>query len=208
MTKKGKNLGPADYTISVTGKHIEVTKPIRDYIEEKLHRVEHITPDIIDIHVVIEVQKIHHNCSIVLKFSHFKIKVMAETNDMYAAIDKAFDRLTSKIRRWKTKIQDHHAKGVSVTEMEVNVYEKIAHEEEEISKEIVDQNNAKVDERYTMPSITKKHKKAMKTLRLDEAVMKMELSHDNFLVFRSEEDQKIKVMYTRVDNSYAVISPE
>lgn len=208
MTKKDKSLGPSDYTISVTGKHIEVTKPIRDYIEEKLHRIEHITPDIIDIHVVIEVQKIHHNCSIVLKFSHFKIKVMADTNDMYAAIDKAFDRLATKIRRWKTKIQDHHAKGVSVTEMEVNVYEKVVHEEEEIEREIIEQNNAKVDEQYTMPPITKKLKRPMKTLRLDEAVMKMELSHDHFLVFRAEEDQKIKVIYRREDNSYGVMAPE
>ncbi len=208
MSQKDANLDPADYTISITGKHIEVTKPIRDYIEEKLHKIEHITSGIIDVYVVIEVQKIHHSCSIVMKFSHFKIKVMADTGDMYATIDKAITRLATKIRRWKTKIQDHHAKGVSVTEMEVNVYEKLAHEAEDIEQDIVDKNNAKVDERYAMPAVTKKLTRAMKTLRFDEAVMKMELSHDHFLIFRSEEDQKLKVMYKLPDASYAVISPE
>lgn len=208
MTNKDHHLNPSDYTISITGKHIEVTKPIKEYIEEKLHRIEHITPSIIDVHVVIEVQKIHHSCSIVLKFSHFKIKVLADTDDMYSAIDKAFTRLATKIRRWKTRIQDHHAKGVSVTEMEVNVYEKIEHNDEDIEKDIIDKNNAKVDEQYAMPEVTKKETKVMKTLTLDEAVMKMELSHDHFLIYRSEEEQKLKVIYRRGDNSYAVIAPE
>ncbi len=38
--------------------------------------------------------------------------------------------------------------------------------------------------------------------------MKMDLSGDAFLIFRSEEDRKIKVIYRRDDGDYGVIEVE
>ncbi|MCB1067823.1 MAG: sigma 54 modulation/S30EA ribosomal C-terminal domain-containing protein, partial [Simkania sp.] len=48
----------------------------------------------------------------------------------------------------------------------------------------------------------------LKHLTLDEAVMKMELSDDHFMVYRSEEEQNLKVIYRRRDGSYGIIAPE
>jgi putative sigma-54 modulation protein len=45
-------------------------------------------------------------------------------------------------------------------------------------------------------------------LTADEAVMKMDLSGDKFMVYKSEEDQKLKVIYRRRDGDYGLISPE
>ena len=42
----------------------------------------------------------------------------------------------------------------------------------------------------------------------EEAIMKMELSEDNFLIFRSEEDTKLKVIYRRSDGNFGVIELE
>lgn len=208
MTDSTKKFDGREYTINIIGKHIEITKPIRDYIEEKISKIEHLTNHIIDIRINLDVQKLNHIVDIILKFSHFKIKVGAMTENMYSAIDKAFDRLDSKVRRWKDRIQDHHAKGVSVTEMEVEVLEHAEHEIEEIDKEIIDANNRAVEKNYSLPRVIKKKKRTLKLLRLDEAVMKMELSDDNFMVYRSEEEQALKVIYRRSDGSYGVISPE
>ena len=127
---------------------------------------------------------------------------------MYSAIDKAFEKLYTKLRRWKSRIQDHHNKGVAVTEMEVNVLEHAQHEIEEINQEIIDANNDNLQKDYALPKVIKKKKRPLKTLTIDEAVMKMELSDDNFKIYRSEEDQALKVIYRRRDGSYGVISPE
>ena len=45
----------------------------------------------------------------------------------------------------------------------------------------------------------------LKTLTQEEAIMKMEITDDPFLIFRSEEDQKIKVIYRREDRNYGLV---
>ncbi|MCB1110709.1 MAG: ribosome-associated translation inhibitor RaiA [Chlamydiia bacterium] len=208
MTDSSKKFDQQEYTINIIGKHIEITKPIRDYIEEKITKIEALSTHIIDVRVVLEVQKLNNKVDIIMKFSHFRVNVHAITENMYSAIDKAFERLQRKLRKWKGRIQDHHAKGVSVTEMEVNVLEHAQHEIEEISQEIIDANNESLKEEYELPKVIKKKKRPMKHLTIDEAVMKMELSNDNFMIYRSEEEQALKVIYRRRDGSYGIVSPE
>lgn len=208
MAKSSQKFDDQEYTMSVVGKNIEITKPIRDYIEEKIGKIEALSTDIIDVKVRLDVQKLNHMVDIFLKFSHFRVNVRAITENMYSAIDKAFEKLYTKLRRWKSRIQDHHNKGVAVTEMEVNVLEHAQHEIEEINQEIIDANNDNLQKDYALPKVIKKKKRPLKTLTIDEAVMKMELSDDNFKIYRSEEDQALKVIYRRRDGSYGVISPE
>lgn len=208
MTKSSQKFDDQEYTISVVGKNIEITKPIRGYIEEKIAKIEALSTDIIDVKVRLDVQKLNHTVDIFMKFSHFRVNVRAMTENMYSAIDKGFEKLYTKLRKWKSRIQDHHSKGISVTEMEINVLEHALHEVEEINQEIIDENNKNFQKGHSLPKVVKKKKRPLKTLTIDEAVMKMELSNDNFKVYRSEEDQALKVIYKRRDGSYGVISPE
>lgn len=208
MTGSSKKFDNQEYTINIVGKNIEITNPIRDYIEEKIGKIEHLSTDILDIKVCLDVQKLNHAVDIFLNFSHFRVNVHANTENMYSAIDKAFERLYTKLRKWKDRIQDHHAKGISATEMEVNVLEHAQHEIEEINQEIIEANNASLETDYSPPKVIKKKKRPLKLLTIEEAVMKMELSNDNFRIYRSEEDQALKVIYRRRDGSYGIISPE
>jgi len=196
------------YNVMVTGKNIEVTQLIRGYIDDKITKVEVITNHIIDIHVKLDVQKLNHIVDIILKFSHFKVKVRANTTSLFSAIDKAFVRLYSKLKKWKSRIQDHHAKGVAVTEMEVNVFECMQRELNEDEAEEVDDGRSNLEQDIACPKVVKKKRRSLKILTLEEAVMKMELSDDHFLVFRSEEERELKIIYRRRDQSYGVISPE
>lgn len=208
MSHTSKHSKGEGHTLSLVGKNIEITKPIRDYIEEKVDKVERIIPQIIEVSVRLDVQKLNQSVDILLKFSHFKVKVGAITENMYSAIDKAFERLHSKLLKWKSRIQDHYARGPSVTEVEIDVLERMKDEVEEINQEIVNESNAKLNEKYSLPRVVKKKKCPLKDLTLDEAVMKMELSSDHFMLYRSEEERTFKVIYRRRDGSYAVISAE
>lgn len=208
MTQRIKLAGKEDHHIDVTvfGKSLEVTTPLKNYIMEKVARVEHINHQGINMVVRLDIQKLDNIVEITMKFSHFKIQVHAVTLDMYSAIDKSFDRLKAKIRKWKGKIQDHHAKGIPAIDLHVNVLEKHETELEEINDQIEEENLKKIDQQLRVPKVYKKKTRPLKTLNLDEAVMKMELSTDNFLIFRSEEDLKLKVLYRRKDDSYGVIA--
>ena len=209
MTKNGKGFsGPGEYNVSITAKNFEVTNPLRDYIEEKIGKIEKVTNQIIDVHVRLDMQKLNHFVDILFLFSHFKIKVGAITENMYSAIDKAFEKLYRKVKKWKSRIQDHHAKGVSVVDMQVNILERGKDIIKGIDEEIIDESNRLLEEEYTPPLVVKKKTRPLKTLTLDEAVMKLELSDDNFMIYRSEEEQNLKVIYRRRDGSYGIISPE
>ncbi|MCH9631057.1 MAG: Ribosome hibernation promotion factor [Chlamydiia bacterium] len=207
MTQKIKIKGVDDEVhVTVVGKNVEITGPLKDYVMEKIKKIEMLNHLIIEIIVRLDVQKIDHSVDIIMKFSHFKVNVHAMTHDMYASIDKAFDRLKAKLRKWKGRIQDHHNKGVSTIDLKVNVLEKVATELEEINDQIEEQSYEEIEEQFKPPVVHKEKTRILKTLSIDEAVMKMELSHDNFIVFKCEADLHLKILYRRRDNSYGVIS--
>lgn len=204
-TMKEYNQAQPQLTVSVLGKHFDITVPIRDYVLERAHKLEHLNHFKADMVVRLEVHKLEHRADIVMKFSHFKITVHAVTEELYSAIDKAFDKLKSKIRKWKDRIQDHHARGIPVIDLQVNVLEKHPSDLEEINDEIEEANLKEMDTLLSLPKVYKKKTRKLKTLNLSEAVMKMELSGDHFLIYRSEEDHDLKVLYRRKDGSYGVI---
>lgn len=199
-----------DFQVRVVARHIELTKPIEDYVLEKVAKMEKMSDHKIDLMVRLEVQKQSHKADIVFKFSHFKVKVHAETDNLYSAIDKAFDKLMAKMRRWKSRIHDHHAKGLSVIDMKVNVFDVPPLDEvAEFNEEIEEQRLQEIDEALSMPSVEDVPSRPLKMLTRQEAVMKLELSGDNFLIYKSEEDHKLKVMYRRKDKKgYGMISPD
>jgi putative sigma-54 modulation protein len=126
---------------------------------------------------------------------------------MYASIDKAIDKLVSQVRKYKDRITEHHSKKRQIAEMALNVYQKKS--QEDIFSDAIERENAASQyERNRFHEIVRKDKKPLKTLTAHEAIMKMELSGDHFLIFKSEEDNKIKVIYLMKDGNFGVIEPE
>lgn len=193
------------YTIYVIGKHIEITDAMRNYVWEKLSRIEKIADQIIDITVTLDAQKLEQSCSIFMNFIHFHIKVGASTDNMYSAIDKATDRLIKLIRRYKTKLQSHRAKHASTVDIHVNVIQALKDDLKMINDDIEAENAKEEEEKYKLHQVVAKETMPLKTLTQDEAIMKMEITEEPFLIFRSEEDQKIKVIYRREDRNYGLV---
>jgi putative sigma-54 modulation protein len=197
-----------DYNLSITAKHTETTDGLKSYLIGKLSKIEKLTPHIIDIHVKFEVQKIHHTVLITMKFSHFLVTAHATSTDLYASIDMAVDKMTLKLRKWKSKIQEHNAKKLSSIEVPVTVFEKEQEELNAINDAIEEETAMKAAMLLSEPKVVKSKLRQLKILTLQEALLKMDLSDDNFLVYRSEEDQKLKVLYRRRDQSYGLLQPE
>ena len=201
-TNKFANEG---YTINIVVKHIEITDAIRNYVCEKLSRIERIAEQIIHVTVTLDSQKLEQSCSILMNFIHFHLKVGASTDNMYAAIDKAVDRVISLVRRYKTKLQSHRAKHVSTVDIHVNVIQPLQDNLKVINDEIEAENARRERERFELHNVVAQETMPLKTLTQDEAVMKMEITEDPFLIFRSEEDHKIKVIYRRDDKNYGLV---
>lgn len=196
------------YDITVTGRNVMVTDAMKAYALEKVAKIERFSNRIIDANVIMDVQKFEHRVDIIIKVNNIKIKSQACTDNMYASIDKAVDKIEAQLLKYKTKIQDHQAKGhADVFDMNVNVL-RPTDEISEVNADIEEENRARLIDKYRPHHIVKREKKSMKTLTDGEALMKMDLSGDAFNIYRSEEDHKIKVIYRREDGDFGVIEPE
>ena len=193
------------YNVSIVGKHFQMTDAIRNYVFEKLAKIEKIADHIIDVVVTLDTQKLEFSCSILMNFIHFHIKAHASTGDMYSAIDKATDRVRTLIRKYKTKLQSRRFKDLTTVDIHVNVVQPLADDVKIINDEIEAENAAREQAEYSMHPVVAKETMPLKTLTQDEAVIKMEIGGEPFLIFRGEEDQKLKVIYRRSDENYGIV---
>ena len=94
--------------IDVTGHHVELTDPLRNYVNEKFERLERHFDHVTDVHVILSVEKLRHRAEATMHISGGKLFADSTEADMYAAIDGLTDKLDRQIKKHKEKITDHH----------------------------------------------------------------------------------------------------
>ena len=101
--------------ISVTGHHIDITAPLRDYVTSKLQRLERYFDNVTNVHVVLSVEKLRQKAEATINLTGGNLFADAEDGDMYAAIDALSDKLDRQIKRHKEKMTNHHRKETKET---------------------------------------------------------------------------------------------
>jgi putative sigma-54 modulation protein len=95
--------------MTLTGHHVDITAPLKSYVEKKLDRVVRHFDQVIDVHCVLTVEKLSHKAEATLHVSGSNIHADAAEPDMYAAIDVLTDKLDRMVKKHKEKRGDHHA---------------------------------------------------------------------------------------------------
>ncbi len=94
--------------LSVTGHHVEVTEPLKDYVADKVTKLERHFDHVTDIHVILSVEKLRQQAEATIDLTGTTIHAQAENGDMYAAIDGLVDKLDRQVIKHKEKLRDHH----------------------------------------------------------------------------------------------------
>ncbi len=94
--------------ILVSGRQMDVTPALDNYVNEKFERVTRHFDQVIEVHVILGVERVLHKAEATIKVSHKTIHADAEASDMYAAIDVLTDKLDRQVKKHKEKITDHH----------------------------------------------------------------------------------------------------
>ena len=89
--------------INVTGRHIHITEALQLHIENKFKKIEKHFANIIDIHVILTVEKIRMKAEATLKINKDNIFANSEKEDMYMAIDELVDKLDRQLKKQKEK---------------------------------------------------------------------------------------------------------
>jgi putative sigma-54 modulation protein len=177
--------------ITVTGRHIEITQPIREYAEKKLAHIEMDFPKILSAHFILEVDKYRHIAELVLHCgSHIVIEARDVEEDLYAALDKVVDKVGRQLHKYKSRIQSHRPRRGEPTHLDEHVLTHDLHEDE-------GRHHVVRTEQY-----------AVKPMSVDEAVLQLELAEGrHFLVFLNADANKINVLYRRKSGDFGLIQP-
>ena len=94
--------------LNITGRHVEVTPAIRDYVTSKLDRVIRHFDNVTSVGVILSVEKLKQKAEVTVHVPGKDMHVEESGDDLYAAIDAMFDKLDRQVLKYKQKIQDHH----------------------------------------------------------------------------------------------------
>ncbi|MFN7087112.1 MAG: ribosome hibernation-promoting factor, HPF/YfiA family [Burkholderiales bacterium] len=100
--------------LHLTGHHIQITPAIRDYIANKLQRITNHFDHVIDVNVVISVEKLNQKVEASVRMRGKDIFCESIAGDMYAAIDSLADKLDRAIVKHKEKNLGHRHDGEPV----------------------------------------------------------------------------------------------
>jgi putative sigma-54 modulation protein len=99
--------------LTISGHHLDVTAPIREYVRTKLERVTRHFEQVVDINVLLSVEKLkekelRQKAEVTLHVKGKDIFVETTHEDLYAAIDQLMAKLDRQVCRHKERVQDHH----------------------------------------------------------------------------------------------------
>lgn len=89
--------------LNLTGHHLEITPAIRDYVTSKLERVTRHFDHVIDVSVILSVEKLRQRIEASVHVRGKEIFAESDDSDMYAAIDLLVDKLDRQILKHKEK---------------------------------------------------------------------------------------------------------
>ena len=100
--------------LHITGHHVQVTPAIRDYVSGKMERVTKHFDHVIDVNVIMSVEKLRQKVEATVHVRGKDIFCESTEEDMYAAIDTLIDKLDRTIIKHKEKNLSHRHDEVSL----------------------------------------------------------------------------------------------
>ena len=93
--------------ISVTGRHLEIKGPMREYVEEKAGKLIRYYDRIERIEVIVDRESNHQSVEMVVRADH-KNTFVAQVNadDFYEAVDLVIDKLERQLTKHKEKFRN------------------------------------------------------------------------------------------------------
>ncbi len=171
--------------INIRGDKIEVTDSIKNYVKEKLARLDKYfdEPNRIDAHILIRVRNNEEIIEVTIPTFKYTLRAEEKNADLYAAIDLVVDVLERQIRKNKTKLNKRRNDDLTGFALVEDA------DDEEINDSIVKRKNIET-----------------KPMSEEEAILQMELLGHDFFVFKNVDEECISVLYKRKDRNYGIIN--
>lgn len=173
----------------IVGKNIVVTDAIKAAVEKKLSKMDKyfIIDDNVLCRALVRSYKVGAKVEVTIFTPHMDFRVEEQDDDLYAAVDKAIDKLEQQMRKLKTRLDRRNKMSLGEALMMDNI---VAEADEEDDKVV------RIKSIFLEP------------MDLDEAITRMEALNHSFFMYLDSEDNLISLLYHRNDGGYGIIQAE
>jgi putative sigma-54 modulation protein len=178
----------------VKGKNVEVTDRLREYVEQKIGKLDRYLPSISEAWVELSSEETkaaqdRQVCQVTVRSNGTILRAEERSDDMFSAIDSVLDKMYRQIARYKGKRKNRwRGAGTSVEPLPIGLEEEIVEED--------------------IRSIARVKRFPMTPMGPEEAMEQMELLGHDFFVFFNAEEGRINVLYRRKGGNYGLLQPE
>jgi len=166
---------------------MEPSTELRSYVEEKVYKVKKYFDSPVEAHIILKIEKFRHIADMTLSIDGNKIKALDESGDMYSSIDQAMDKIEEQLRRLMSRKKEYRSENIKGSDFLINGME------------------IQEDQAESGPTIIKTERVDIKPMDINEAVMQMDMSKKNFLVFTNSKSKSINIIYKRNDGNLGLI---
>ena len=188
---------------SITGRNYTVTAEIRGLITKKLDKiVEKLFDDVIDVRVVLQVEKYRNICEILIKGKEHDVKSAQQSDEsMQDAVNRALDHVKRQAQKNRSTIRDHHRKDGGRNKAAAGAVTQW-------SVQVLEPGKLRRPGAKGLPRIIKTNNLPILPMTIEDAAESLDGSKNEFIVFRDLDNDRISVMYKRRDNNLGLIAPE
>lgn len=164
----------------------------RQLAEKKLAKITKYFNDIIDMRVEVSQERHLHVVDLFVKGKDFDIKSTAHHKELNSAIQDAVDKLEIQARRAKARLKDHKSRGGGAKAVQ-------GWDVEVLDSDSANEGQPRIVERSSIP---------IKPMSVEDAILQLEKSSDQFFVFYNASSERINVIYRRSNKQLGLITPE
>ncbi|HEY2384593.1 MAG TPA: ribosome-associated translation inhibitor RaiA [Terriglobia bacterium] len=179
-------------SIDITGRHIEISEPIRKFATDRLERLHGVIDAVQEVHFILTVEKHQrHIAELNIKTRRDFYHAEEVSTDMYTSVAAAVDKVEKQILKDKERNvtrKRHNKNGEVITTTSVVEVEQVLGER--------------------LPRIIRQNEVAAKPMSIDDAAVHIGASDDDFLVFRNADTERLNVVFKRKDGNIGWIEPE
>lgn len=183
--------------IHIAGKHMDTGDAFSTHVRESFERLrEKFGIEPVDIDVTISKTDHEIRCDVHANLSRGAHARCHENGaDAYAAFDRCFHKLATIFKKHRGRIRAHH----HTKEMEIR--------QNKASQYVFDIMSEGNEDAEANPAIIAETNIDIPHLSVAEAVMRMEIAHENYYVFYNRAHDGLNVLHRRADGNIGWIDP-
>jgi putative sigma-54 modulation protein len=201
-----------DLQIHFTGRQMDVSNAMRQFVTEKLEKISKYWTSIQDISVTLSVEKYRHIAEIGVTGKPFSLNGMEVTSDMYASVGAVVEKLERQAKKQKEKIRDRKkvrgGKEAMLEKMNATYATEGGDDEADDGFSAGEEGDDLDGEAELPPRVVQSTRFEPKPLTLEEASLRLEDSSRSFIVYRDADSSHINVLYKSANGDFGLIDPD